>query len=120
MERVRFIEHDNVPILYLDFSNCPIATAHEVINTAAPMIRDKPEKSVLTLTYTDGGKFDNDIIQALKQFTKGNEPYVKAAAVVGIKGLQKIVLDAVRLFSNREFATFDDIEKAKEYLVKHA
>ena len=120
MERAKFIKHKDVSIVFIDFSNCSLEESHAVIKSALPMIRDKPEKTVLTLTYTEGGKFDSDLIQALKEFTKGNEPYVKAAAVVGIKGLQKVILDAVSLFSNREFATFDDIEKAKEYLVKHA
>ena len=119
MSRARVIEHKGIRIVYLDFSNCPIEEAHDVITAAKPLIRSQPEKSVYTLTYTDGGKFDSEIIGALKEFTKGNEPYVKAAAVVGITGLQKIVLDAVAFFSNREFATFDDIEEAKEYLITH-
>ena len=120
MERARFIEHRGVRIFYIDFSHCPIEEAQDVIAAAQPLIRGEAEKSVLTLTYTDGGRFDSDIIASLKEFTKGNEPYVKAAAVVGITGLQKIVLDAVSFFSNREFATFDDMEKAKEYLITHA
>ena len=117
MSRARFIEHKGVRIFYIDFSHCPVEEAMDVINDAKPLIRNEPEKSVLTLTYTDGGKFDSEIIATLKEFTRGNEPFVKAAAVVGIKGLQKIVLDAVSFFSNREFATFDDMEKAKEAVI---
>ena len=120
MDRARLIEHKGVKIVFLDFSNCPIEEAQGVIAAATPLIRGGAEKSVLTMTYTEGGKFDSDIISSLKEFTKGNEPYVKAAAVVGITGLQKIVLDAVSFFSNREFATFDNMEKAKEYLIMHA
>jgi hypothetical protein len=116
MERAKFIEHKGVQILFIDFSSCPIEEAHDVIKAARSMIRGNPEKSVLTLTYTDKGKYDSELITSLKELTKGNKPYVKAAAVVGIKGLQKIVLDAVTFFSNREFATFDDLEEAKEYL----
>ena len=119
MDRTRLIEYKDIKIVFLDFSHCPIEEAQDVIMAATPLIRNEPEKSVFTMTYTDGGKFDSDIISALKEFTKGNEPYVKAAAVVGISGLQKIVLDAVSFFSNREFATFDDMEEAKEYLAAH-
>ena len=117
MERAKFIEHKGVQIFFIDFSNCPIEEAHEVIKASLPQIRGNPEKSVLTMTYTDGGKFDSEIISSLKEFTNGNEPYVKAAAVVGIKGLQKIVLDSVSYFSDREFATFDNMDEAKEYLI---
>ena len=120
MDRARIIEHKGIRIVYIDFSNCPTTEALDVITAARPLIRNKPDKSVFTITYTDGGKFDSNLISSLKEFTKGNEPYVKAAAVVGITGLQKIVLNAVSFFSNREFATFDDMEEAKEYLITHA
>ncbi|MGD8352845.1 MAG: hypothetical protein PVJ01_01665 [Pseudomonadota bacterium] len=120
MDRARFIEHNGVRIVYLDFSDCTTEEAKEVIDEAKPLIRKEPLKSVLTLTYTDGGRFDGEVISALKEFTKGNEPYVKAAAVVGITGLQKIVLDAVSFFSSRGFATFDEAEKAKDYLITFA
>jgi hypothetical protein len=120
MSRAGVINHKGKEIVFLDFSDCPVEEAESVINAAKPIIREKPEKTVLTLTYTDGGKFDSDIISSLKEFTRGNEPYVKAAAVVGITGLQKIVLDAVSFFSRREFATFDDMEEAKDYLIGFA
>lgn len=120
MERARYIDYEGIQICYLDFSGCNIEEGHQVIEAAKPLIRSKPEKTVLTLTYTDGGKFDSEIIGSLKEFTQANEPYVKAAAVVGIKGLQKIVLDAVSIFSKREFANFDNLEDAKKYLISHA
>ena len=104
---------------FIDFSNCPIGEALDVIKVAQPQIRGNPEKTVLTMTYTDGGKFDSELISSLKEFTNGNEPYVKAAAVVGIKGLQKIVLDSVSYFSDREFTTSDNMDEAKEYLFSH-
>jgi hypothetical protein len=37
----------------------------------------------------------------------------------GIKGLQKIIMDAVSMFSKREFGIFDDVDEAKRYLLKH-
>lgn len=116
MDRARFIDHNGVRIFYIDFSGLAIEEGRKVMEASTPLIRSEPEGTVLTLTFTDGGKFDSDLIGDLKEFTKGNVPYVKAAAVVGISGLQKIVLDAVSLFSSREFSTFDSIDEAKEYL----
>jgi len=120
VERARFESHRGTEIFFIDFSGCSAAEVQEVIRSAEPLIHSRPESSVLTLTYTDGGRFDGKVVNSLKEFTRGNEPYVKAAAVVGIRGLQKIVLDAVSFFSKREFATFDDIEEAKSYLAAHA
>jgi len=120
VERARFIDHNGVRIFYIDFSGCSIEEANEVIEASAGHIRSEPEGTVLTLTYTDGGKFNSELIGVLKEFTKGNIPYVKAAAVVGISGLQKIVLDAVSLFSSREFSTFESLDEAKDYLAGYA
>jgi hypothetical protein len=118
LDRVSFIEYKNQKILKLDFSSCDPQEVLAVIRDAAGLIRSQPEKSLLTLTRTEGATFDSDVIKAMKEFTKGNEPYVRAAAIVGIRGLQRIILDAVSLFSKREFGLFDDEEQAKEYLIK--
>lgn len=120
MARVKFIQHRGIEIFSIDFSGGTTADVRDIIREAAPMIRSRPPKSVLTLTYTPGGKFDRDVISELKEFTRGNEPYVKAAAIVGVQGMQRIVLDTVAMFSRREFATFDDLEAAKSYLCSKA
>ena len=117
MERISFIEYRDHKILQLDFSGCSAEEGLAVIREATGVIRSQPEKSLLTLTNTEGATFDTEVIKAMKEFTKGNEPYVKAAAIVGIRGFQKIVLDAVRLFSRREFGVFESMQEAKEYLI---
>ena len=118
MERSRFIEHKGKQIYVLDCSGCGTADIHEIIDECARVVQAQPEKSVLTMTIAGGGKFDNDIIAKLKVLTKGNEPYVKKAAVVGMAGLYKVVLMAVSMFSNREFHLFDTAEEAKDFLVQ--
>ena len=120
MDRIRFIDHEGVEILFLDFSGATVQEALDVIENATGVIRARPEKSTFTLTYTNGARFDGDVIKNMKEFAKGNEPYVKAAAIVGVTGLQKIVLDTVSLFSKREFGVFSELEDGKRYLVKHA
>jgi hypothetical protein len=114
---VSFIEYKNHRILQLDFSYCQPEEVLALIREGAETIRTQPEKSLLTLTKTEGSKFDSEVVKAMKEFTKENEPYVRAAAIVGLKGLQKIVLEAVRLFTKREFGVFEDEDRAKEYLV---
>ena len=119
-DRIRYIDYGGLEILYLDFSEAEVQDVLDVVDKAADIIRSRPEKSVFTLVYTDQAKFDTEVIRAMKEFAKGNEPYVKASAIVGIKGLQKIIMDAVSLFSKREFGIFEDMDEAKRYLLKHA
>lgn len=63
-----------------------------------------------------GAKFDNETITKLKALTKGNEPYVEKAALVGISGLYKVLVTAVMMFSKREFHMFDHKEVALDFL----
>ena len=77
-----------------------------------------PQKSVLTMTKVHGARFNNATVALLKNFTKDNEHFVRRAAVVGLEGLQKFVLEAVSRFTKREFYVCDSVEEAMERLTK--
>ena len=119
MERARFIEHRGKKIFLLDCTNASFEEVHAVADECARQVRIQPPNSVLTLTLAGGGKFGPETIHKLKELTKGNKPYVKASAVVGITGLYKVVISAVSLFSERRFHMFDDIEEAKNFLADY-
>ena len=45
------------------------------------------------------------IIKLVKEFVLSNKPFVTKAAVIGLEGLQRIVLDGIRASTGREFET---------------
>lgn len=116
MDRVTFIKHNGKEILLLDFSNCKPGDVFLIIDEAKKTIRSRPENSVLTLTNVTNMRFDDRVSQQMKEFTVHNRPYVRAAAVIGVEGVKKIIMDAVMLFSKRKFHSFDNIESAKNWL----
>jgi len=118
MEKARFVQHRGKEIFILDCSNCKPAEVHEIIDECARQVRCRPAKSVRTLTIAGGGKFDNETISKLKELTKGNEPHVYKAALVGITGLYKVVVTAISMFSKREFHMFDTTEEALDFLAE--
>jgi len=118
MERVKFIIHKWRQILLLDGSHCSLEEAIKGIDEAEKVIRSQPESSLLILTDVTGARYDLEVIEKLKEFTNGNKPYVRASAVIGLDTLQKVVYNAVTLFSKRTFPVFDDIEKAKDWLIE--
>lgn len=118
MERSRFITHQGREIFVLDCSNCSAQMVHDIIDECAKQVRSRPEKSVRTLTIASGAKFDGETISKLKELTKGNEPYVEKAALVGISGLYKVLVTAVMMFSKREFNLFDEKQDALDFLAK--
>jgi hypothetical protein len=117
MERVKYIFHSGRPILFLNFSGCTVADFPTIIKEAEKLIRVESPNSVLTLTDVTGAKYNLEVTEALKEFTKGNKPFVKAGAVVGLDVLKKIIYNSVMHFSGRNLLAFDDIDKAKDWLV---
>ena len=117
MARISFITHKDKRILLEDFTWLkPDGEFYQTLAEAKRTIHAEPEKSVLALFDATGATFDQEVINAVKDFTVSNAPYVKAAAVVGITGLLKIALLAVKTFSGRDFKTFDTREAALEWL----
>jgi len=117
MDRSKFIMHKGHPIYLLDCSACQPEDYAPIISECAQKVQSRPKKSVTTLTIAGGGSFDKATISELMVLTRDNEPYVKKSAIVGISGLQRIVLQSVSAFSKREFKLFDDVEQAKDYLI---
>ena len=118
MERVRFIVHRWRQILLLDFSHCSIDEVTNIIDQAIGVIRSQPESSLLIATDVTGARYDLKVIEKFKEFTSGNKRYIRASAVVGLDELQKVVYNAATLFSKRTLPLFDDIEKAKDWLIE--
>jgi hypothetical protein len=118
MKRVKNIFHKGRQILFLDFSGCSVEDFPIIIKEAEKLIRVEPENSVLTLTDVTGAKYNIGVTEELKEFTKGNKPFVKAGAVVGLDALKKIIYNSVMHFSGRNLLAFNDIEKAKDWLIE--
>ena len=116
-DRVRFIKHHEKEILLLDFSNSGTDEVLKIIEDAKRVISTKPENSLLTLTDVTNARFNEKVGDSMKVFSAHNKPYVKAAAVVGITGLKKIIFGAVMAFSKRNLESFDEVEQAKNWLV---
>jgi predicted RND superfamily exporter protein len=116
MGRINFIEQRGKRILFLDFSDCHIDEVLKTIEEARQVIKVQAENSLLTLSDVTDARFNTEVTRAMKELTEHNKPYVKAAAVVGITGMKKIIYDAITKLSKRNIATFDDLESAKDWL----
>jgi len=116
MERAHFIEHAGKKIFILDLSGCQPADMLPSIEECARQVQAQPQKSIYTVTIATGGKFDFDVVDKLKALTRENEPHVIKSAVVGMTGMQQVLLMIVANFSNRTFEMFDDLEQAKQFI----
>lgn len=118
METVKIIEHRGVEIIYLDFSCCSTRKMFEIMEEAKKVIRKHQLHSALTLTNVEGSRYNLEAVAALKEFTSGNKPFVRTGAFIGLDGMKRVIYEGVMRFSGRKLPVFDDIEKAKDWLVE--
>ena len=117
--RTRMIEHRGAPILLLDYSDVlETAEALRYIGETKAIIAQYPPNSVRTLTYVRGSRYSAPVIEAMKELVAHNKPYVKAAALVGMNTLHRIIYRAVVTFSRRNIQVFEDLEQAKDWLAE--
>jgi subtilase family serine protease len=120
MERVRFITYRGRQILFMDYSELqdPEEIAR-LIEQAKETVAEQPENSVLGLIYVRDANTTNAVKETMKHAAVHNKPYIRATAVVGMSPVQRLIYEAVNLFSKRENScAFDDIGPAKQWLVE--
>lgn len=122
MEKVKVIDHKGKNIVYLDFSYGDMLGQRQevldIIEEAKAFICKQAPNSLLTLTNGTGLRFSMELVDTLKDLTTHNKPYVKAAAIVGVKGIQKIAYDTVMRFTKRNIPIFPSVEEAMDWLVE--
>lgn len=119
--RTRIVEHRGREIMLLDYSDvAEVDEALSEIEKTKALIAGHPPNSLLTLTYVKGSRFSGPVVDAMKGLVAHNRPYVKAAAVVGMNTLHRIVYRAVISFSKRRIEVFDDLDSAKDWLIEQA
>jgi len=118
MERVTFIEFRGRSIFIEDFSSLrPGDEFRTTLEAAAAIIRSQPPKSVLALLDVTRATLNAEAIGMLRTSTAENAPFVRAAAVVGVKGLRGVALRAVAKFLGLGFGIFRDRPSALDWLI---
>lgn len=121
MPEVSFIMHKGVQILYENVEDGKPDEIVPWIEKAKAVIRSQPKKSVLGLVNVKGASFDLSVTAALKEFAKGNEPYMKCAAVYGVEGLKGVVFSSILAFTGRKnIVLCKTLEEGKDFLVRQA
>ena len=88
----------------------------QLLEAAKREIRRHPPKSLLVITDITNTGYDSDVASMFKEYAAHNTPYVKASAVVGASGIQKVILSAIKTLTNRKFYLASTVDEAKEWL----
>jgi len=118
--RIRWIEHKEKQILYIDYSN--FLNTDETIKTILEVndfIKRLGKYELLLLVDVRKSNADEKIIvEALKNSALIIKPYIKKAAVVGVTTMQQIILTVVNVFSGLGIKPIDTIDEAKDWIIK--
>jgi hypothetical protein len=102
MNSYEWIQHKGKNILYMKIASETTEELKERIENIKPVVAKEPPHSILCIADVTNGKFNPEMTQMLKEFTKHNEPYIKMTALVGVEGLKKIIYNAVLTFTKRK------------------
>ncbi len=122
MDRIQWLTIGGMPVMHLNLAGITDPEEALAVVEAAkqPEGKHRPH-GMLSLTEVAGGRFDRRLIQAIRSLIEHNQPYVKAGAVVGLSGLQRVMYDSLlRLTGRRNLHAFSTVDEAKAWLEEQA
>ncbi len=119
--KTNWIDYHNKRILLADYSNFSMdaESVKMEMQAAIDLAKQEAPDSVLTLTDVRGTKGSPQIINLMKDTAAQIGPFARKRAVVGVSGVQRTFLELINKFSgDKPLMLFEDIEKAKQWLVE--
>jgi len=119
---VVFIEEQGCRILLMDFSGLQeTATTLARIDEARQFVAQQPKrKEILTLVDVTRMRFDNEILKAFQVLTRHDEPWERAVAVFGLRGVGLVAFRANNLVTGGRLHGFRGRDEAVAWLVKQS
>ncbi len=115
--RGHFVEYRGVRMLLVDGSE--LRSADDIDALAAhvgPLIQGEPKGSVRIALNVSGLRFDRQSIVSIKKIFADSQPWIRASSLVGVAGLQRVLLQILNQVAKRERPLFDTVDAAKDWL----
>jgi hypothetical protein len=101
----------------MDFSGLKSEKEIEsVIEESKKHLRSQPPKSSVCLANIQEMHFNNQNKDLFMDFVKGNKPYMKANAIVGVAGLKQILFNGIMKMTGCDVKSFNELNQAKDWL----
>jgi hypothetical protein len=119
--RSGFVDHRGTRLLIVDASGLRAAADIQalIVHTES-LIRTEPPTSVRIAMVVHGFRFDRQSAAAVKGVFARVQPWILASALVGVAGLQRVLLHMLNQVARRERGLFDTLDAAKDWLVGQA
>ena len=118
-DRLQFVNYKGKRILVEDFSNIKDENKLvDLMQKAVSLVHSQPKGSALVLVDMTNAHYGSLASQASKEASASNTPYIRASALVGIRGVMDIIVKSINRFTGRTLMTFTSREEAMEWLIK--
>lgn len=115
--RGHFVEYRGVRMLLVDGSELRAASdIDSLAGHVAPLIQNEPKGSVRIMLNVTSLRFDRQSIISIKRIFVDAQPWIRASSLVGVAGLQRVLLQILNQVAKRERPLFDTVEQAKDWL----
>jgi CMP-2-keto-3-deoxyoctulosonic acid synthetase len=120
----QWITYGGKQILHIDLSNFKEdlksfeAELTATVSTIGQEMYRQPPHTVLVLVDLRNTAMTSTAQKLLTERIKDTRQYVKKTAVIGMSGIRRVFLDFFSHLAGSDTSAFDDLETAKEWLVK--
>ncbi len=113
------IFHKGKKIYFSDWTNLKnVEQAVPVMNETSDFIVNQGKKNLLELLDTSGSFATSETLKHLKEINNKVKGFSYKKAMVGLSTAQRVILNTINIFSGTNIQGFDDMEEAKDWLVK--
>jgi len=119
MNRIQLLSHNKKSIIKINLANCLPEETLDILPQAKKVISAQSRSSALVLVDVSNAKYNPAVSEAIKEFVRSNQPYIKASAVVGADGVRMVLLTTVSLITHRDIRSFAQENQALDWLAGH-
>jgi len=113
-----WLTHKDARILYLDISNFghDFESVKSEIDMVHKVVVKQPPNSISELINAQNTVVSKKLAELFKKNSETSKHHIRKIAVIGATKLTNIIVQAIIYFSGVNIRTFDDVEKAKDWL----
>lgn len=116
-----WITHKDVRIfhLHLDHFGDDSDGLQKEVDECHEVVMKQPLDSVLELVDVTGTTGSMKNVDIFRTAVGESRPHTRRMAVIGVTGVRNIIAHAVTRVTGIQYTPFDDVEKAKDWLVEN-
>ena len=118
--RSEWQSHKGQPFFFCNYAALEVDELESEMDYVRSVITQQPRGTLLILTDVRGIQPTREILAAFMKIMPQTKNHLRKSAIIGVgfSGQSKVLFDAVLRITGGDAKVFDEIEKAKDWLVE--